>query len=386
MPDKIDEPLKSIFEHAIDYGASDIHVEPQKNSVQIRFRVDGLMQVYKAFNKLYQETLISKLKILSNMNIADHRLPQDGHLEFQYNNIFYNIRVSSLPAIDGENVVLRILNRQDVLMDLDHLGLDQQQLILVKKIITNPSGMMLITGPTGSGKTNFLYSALHTLNQPYKNIVTLEDPVEYEMEGIRQTQINEEAEFSFEKAMRSIVRQDPDVIMLGEIRDPTTAQLAIQASLIGILVISTFHTFDVPALVTRFFEMGVTNSVVAQSIQAVISTRLIRKICNNCKSPHTPTPVEKIVLGNMPGEVKLFKGTGCEACKHTGYLGRTGVFEVAHFDTELKAAIVEKQPASYIHELLKKKQTKTLRIAAIEKVLQGISTVEEIHRVLGISI
>ncbi len=375
---------------AIMSRTSDVHFEPQKEAFVVRFRIDGILRLCQTFDKSHQNTFISKIKVLSNMNIAEHRLPQDGHFEFKHGDKVYNIRVSSLPTLYGEALVMRLLNRDDVLINMEHLGLAQDQLDLIKQLLTNTSGMVLTTGPTGSGKTNLLYSMIHLLNKPEVNIVTLEDPIEYEIPAIRQTQINEATGITFASAIRTVVRQDPNIIMVGEIRDAETAQIAMQASLTGILLFSTFHTFDIPALVERFLEMNVTNAVISQSIIGVISTRLIRKICNECKVPYTqeeyiqlPEYVRRSISleSLVPG---IHKGKGCPACQNTGYTGRTGIFEIVYFDKELKAAIAEKKSSDSIYEILNSRNIKTLREAGREKILQGITTPEEVIRVLGV--
>ena len=264
------------------------------------------------------------------------------------------------------------------------MGLEEDQLRLINNLITSPSGMILTTGPTGSGKTTFLYSILHALNKPDKNIVTLEDPIEFQMAGLRQTNINEAMNLTFAKAMRSVVRQDPDIVMLGEIRDDETAQMAIQAALTGILIFSTFHTFDVPALVTRFIEMGISSSVAAQIIKGVISIRLVRKVCFSCREPYVMTDTQRQFLG-LSSNVQVFqRGKGCNLCQAKGYTGRTGIFEIVYFDDEIRAAIIEKKPASYLYELLSKKNIKSLKTSAISKVAQGVTTIEEIVRVMGV--
>lgn len=383
MQNTRDTSVNEILQKAIENLASDIHLEPERNQFKVRFRIDGILHLFRTIDKLSQESIISQVKVLSNMNITEHRYPQDGHFEFFYNNVLYNFRVSSLPTSFGENIVMRILNREDALLKLQNTGLEEDQLELLEKLLQNTSGFILITGPTSSGKTNLIYSILDSLNNPEKNIITLEDPIEYQMEGVRQTQINEIIGFSFLKALRSVVRQDPDVLMLGEIRDDDTARLAIQASLIGTLVLSTFHTFDVPALVTRFIEMGITNSVIAQSVRAVIATRLVRKICEVCKEPYNLSLEEKNIFGQEA--FKTYIGKGCSACKETGYRGRTGIYEITYFDDEIKSCIIEKQPASYFHNFLKKKQTHTMKNSAIHKVKKGVTSLSEVARVLGIS-
>ena len=251
----------------------------------------------------------------------------------------------------------------------------------MNQLLTSPSGMILTTGPTGSGKTTLLYSILHTFNKPERNIITLEDPIEFQMQGIRQTQVNEAIGFNFAKAMRSVIRQDPDIVMLGEIRDADTAQMAIQAALTGILVLSTFHTFDVPALVTRLQEIGFSGSVVAQAVKAVISTRLLRRICDKCKVEYEPSEEDKKILGKNPE--KLYKGKGCEACLKKGYLGRTGIFQVVYFDQDLQSAIADRKSVSEIHQLITSKKIKSLRESAMDKVISGETTLEELLRSTG---
>lgn len=383
MQNALDTAASEILEKAIESRASDIHLEPERSQFKVRFRIDGILHLFKTFDKLSQESIVTQIKVLSNMNITEHRYPQDGHFEFFLNNVLYNFRVSSLPTSFGENIVMRILNREDVLLKVQNTGLEQDQLQLLEKLLRNTSGFILITGPTSSGKTNLIYSILDFLNSPEKNIVTLEDPIEYQMEGVRQTQINEGIGFSFIKALRSIVRQDPDVLMLGEIRDDDTARLAIQASLIGTLVLSTFHTFDVPALVTRFLEMGITNSVIAQSVRAVIATRLVRKICEQCKQSSVLSDEEKKILAGE--SIQTYIGRGCAACNETGYKGRTGIYEITYFDNETKSYIIEKHPASEFHNFLKKKQSHTMKNSAIYKIKNGITSLSEVNRVLGIS-
>lgn len=313
-------------------------------------------------------------------------MPQDGYLECIYQDRTYNIRVSTLPTVYGESVVCRFHNREDVLMNLKDLGFDAEQLSTILSLITSNSGIILATGPTGSGKTNVLYSFLHAINKTDKNVLTVEDPIEYHLPNIRQTQINETIGLSFAKVMRSVVRQDPDIVMIGEIRDAETAEIAVQASLIGTLIFSTFHTFDIPALITRLTEMGISNSVIAQALKGVVSTRLLRRICTSCKIKYELSSEEKRRLGVNEAIQNFYRGKGCEACKNLGYIGRIGVYEVTAFDRDLKDCIIEKRPASYISELIKKKQNKKLRAAAIDKVQQGISTIDEVIRVLGFPI
>jgi type IV pilus assembly protein PilB len=378
--------INTIFLNAINNRVSDIHFEPQPENLAIRFRIDGLLRPAYKVDKTQQEELLSRLKVLSAMNITEHRLPQDGYLECSYQDRTYNIRVSTLPTIYGEAIVCRFHNREDVLMNLKDLGFDNDQLNIILSLITGHSGIILTTGPTGSGKTSLLYSFLHSINKTDKNVLTVEDPIEYHLPNIRQTQINESIGLTFAKVMRSIVRQDPDIVMIGEIRDAETAQMAAQASLIGTLIFSTFHTFDIPALITRLQEMGIANSVIAQALKGVVSTRLLRKICPSCKIQYQLTPEEKKRLGLDENTLNTYKGKGCAACQNLGYLGRIGVYEITNFDDEIKDCIIEQKPASYMTNLINKKQTKKLRASAMEKVQQGISTIDEVIRVFGFPI
>jgi type II secretory ATPase GspE/PulE/Tfp pilus assembly ATPase PilB-like protein len=385
--------IDDLISQAILSRASDIHFEPERDSFNIRFRIDGILHKIDSFEKEEQEKLISKIKVQAGMDITDRRKPQDGHYEFKYEGRLYNIRISSLPTVYGENIVMRILNRDNVLIDLDKLGFLPGQLDLINQLITSYSGMIITTGPTGSGKTNLLYSMIHKLNKPEKNIITLEDPVEYQMDLVRQTEIKESIGFSFSSALRSVVRQDPDIIMIGEIRDTDTALRAVQSALTGILVFSSFHTFDVPAFISRFTEFGITKSVIAQSIKGIISTRLVRINCPTCKKEHELSEIfqnldhfTKNYITAKNNVTKYYKGRGCEYCKNTGYLGRTGLFEIVYFDKDIQSAIIDQQPASTIYQLLKSKNILTLKEVALEKVISGITTFDEVERVMGTEI
>lgn len=376
------EVLDHIIVSAIKARASDIHFEPERTGFNVRFRIDGLLHPVENLEKYAQDQIISRIKVLSQIDITEHRFPQDGHFEFPHEDKLYNIRVSTMPSTYGETVVFRIHNREDILINLENLGLLPEQMELLRHLISSPSGMILITGPTSSGKTNLLYSILNDLNKPEKKILTLEDPIEYQMNNIRQTEISEAAGLTFAKAMRSVVRQDPDVIMVGEIRDAETAQLATQASLTGILVMSTFHTFDVPALVNRLMEMGVSSTVIAQSIQGVVLTRLVRKTCEACKQPVSLTAEQEKLFPEFDGKI-LYKGRGCPICQNLGYFGRTGVFEIIHFDEDVKSAIIDHKPTAGFEEIIRQKEQTRLRDSAIKKALEGITSIDEVIRVIG---
>ncbi|MDP2598641.1 MAG: GspE/PulE family protein [Candidatus Liptonbacteria bacterium] len=392
MGKKIDYSTKSAPEiveqtlHlAIESKASDVHLDPERDGMNIRMRIDGTLYQIEKLQTFAEEAIVSRIKVLAQMDIAERRFPQDGHFEFKSGDRIYNIRVSTVPTIYGEAVALRILNREDVIVNLGDLGLNAGQLDVLKKIIASPYGMVLVTGPTGSGKTTLLYSVLSTFNKASKNIIALEDPVEFPMSSVRQIQIEENIGLGFAKSMRAVVRQDPDVIMLGEIRDPETAQLALQSALAGILIFSTFHTFDVPGLIIRLIEMGVPRSVVAHALTGVISTRLVRKICPACAAPYELTALERKSLGDTDGLSGEFKrGKGCDTCQQSGYLGRTGLFEVVQLDEEIRSGIIEGMPSAALREFISKKSPVNLRASAIEKITAGITTAEEVLRVIGI--
>ncbi len=376
--------IDSILISAIDNRASDIHFEPEKDCFNIRFRIDGFLYSAQKLEKDYHDTIISRIKVLSQINITERRFPQDGHFEFEYRNKPYNIRVSTFLSTHGEVAVLRILNRDDILIEIENLGFSKDQLSLIAKLIKKPNGMIIVNGPSGSGKTTLLYSMLNTLNKSNNNIISLEDPVELQIDNIRQIQVNQSIGFTFSKAMRAVLRQDPNIIMVGEIRDSETAQIAIQAALTGILVFSTFHTLDAPGLIARFSEMDIPRSSLSQAIAGIVSVRLMRKICPVCKAQYKLTDSEKTILGIDDVEIEnqkynFQKGRGCDKCHKSGYLGRTGVFEIAYFDNEIRSCILEKSSAHLV-EVLRAKQVKTLRQSAREKVLDGITTVEEMLR------
>lgn len=388
MVDKFSElsdnnSVSDIFARAIDQKASDIHIEPQRDIINIRFRVNGLLYIVRRLPKAAHESVISRIKILSKLDITVRHLPQDGHFEFSHNNKIYNIRVSTFPTIYGEVVVMRILTREDLLIDVNRLGFDKTQLSTVLNLISQPFGIMLITGPSGSGKTTFLYSILNYLNKTTFNIITVEDPIELQMEGMRQTQVNNNFEFNFAKAMKAILRQDPDIIMIGEIRDNETAQIAMQAALTGKLVFSTFHTLNFFGVIARLIEMEVPRSVIANAIVGITSARLVRTICNNCKVPYTLSDEEKRLFTQYQFPTQLFIGRGCEQCFKSGYSSRTGIFEVIPFDDEIKSLIIEKGSFNQFTQILKNKKVKSLRESAIDKIISGETTMAEVIRVTG---
>lgn len=369
--------VDKIFSKAIDTGTSDVHLDPETDGFNVRFRIDGLLYLAQTLEKSLEEGLISRIKVLSQLNITERRLPQDGHLEFSHQNFVYNIRISTFPTNRGESVVMRILDRKGSVFEIKDLGLDENEVQTLENMITNPFGIILVTGPIGSGKTSFLYSILNKLRTINKNIVTIEDPVEVNLPGVRQLQVRENIGLDFSKAIRSIARQDPNVIMVGEIRDNDTAYTAFQAALSGVLVFATFHTFDVPGLILRLLEMNIPRSVVAHSIRGVISIRLVRKICSVC---HQPLPTNQETNGSI-FEESIDK---CAQCHGIGYFGRTCVSQIIPFDNDTRLKILEGTALSDLQAFFSQKGYKTLKEVGAEKVSSGITTAEEIARVIGV--
>lgn len=376
--------LDTLLSKAIDLKASDIHIEPQREVINIRIRVDGLLYIIENLHNSTHDTVVSHIKIVSQMDSTESRLPQDGHFEYPHADHIFNIRVSTFPTIYGEAVVMRILNRESTLLDLGSLGFDQQQLGVVYSLIRQPYGMILITGPSGSGKTTLLYSILNVLNQSTHNIITVEDPIELQIDGMRQTQVNEFSKLDFKTALRSVLRQDPDIVMVGEIRDDESAQIAMQAALSGRLVFSTFHTLNVPGVVARLIEMKIPQSVIANAITGVVSVRLVRKICPICKEAYQPSDEERILLeGNLLPQQTFYRGRGCGNCLNSGFFGRIGIFEVVPFDEDVRFIILEKRNLSEMSAMFRQKKIKNLQVSAMDKVYQGATTIAEVLRVTG---
>ncbi len=376
--------VKMILTQALDDGASDIHIEPGETLTQIRYRIDGVLFEAARPPKSLESALISRIKVMANMDIAETRAPQDGGFGVQLGNKKIELRVSTCPTVYGENMVLRILDKSNLRVDLEKSGLTGANHEKVEKLLGKPYGVILVTGPTGSGKTTTLYGALQKLNTPTKNIKTIEDPVEYRLPGIRQTQVNPKANITFVTGLRSLMRQDPDIIMVGEIRDNDTAEIAVQAALTGHLVLSTLHTNDAPGAIARLTDLGVAPFLLASSIIGVVAQRLIRTICVNCKAPYTPTEEELNELfpkGNRE-PVALMKGKGCKQCKRSGYSGRMGVFEVLVIGDDLRDLILKgAAPMEIRDSAIDEQGMITLRQDGINKVLAGLTTVEELNRV-----
>jgi type IV pilus assembly protein PilB len=372
-----------IILQAIRDKASDIHVEPEDDSLKIRFRVDGILHEQATIPKQMQAAVLSRMKIMSDMNIATKRIPQDGRFRLTIEGGQIDMRVSSLPTLFGENIVMRILDTTSILIGMEMLGLDEQNLEIFKGLIVKPHGIILVTGPTGSGKTTTLYSALNTINTPDKNIITVEDPVEYQLKMVRQSQINPKAGLTFATGLRSILRQDPDIIMVGEIRDLETAEIAIQAALTGHLVFSTLHTNDAPSSLTRLTDMGVEPFLISSSVIGIVAQRLVRTICTNCKQSYTPSKevIDEIGVQLPKGDLKFYRGTGCKACKNTGYKGRLGIFEMLLLNDKIRDLILAKTSSTQIKRIAQEAGMKTLREDGIVKMLAGVTTIDEVIRV-----
>ncbi len=371
-----------LFKEAVHERASDIHVEPSKTGITVRYRIDGVLHDVPAPPKRWQNSILSRLKVLSGMDLAEKRIPLDGRIRLDIPGRNLDVRVSSLPAIYGESIVMRILDQASVLMGLGDVGFLPDSIEIFESLIHTPNGVILMTGPTGSGKTTTLYAALSTINNPETKIVTVEDPVEYMIDGINQVQVNKEVDLDFAQSLRSILRQSPDVIMVGEMRDLETAEVGISAALTGHLVFSTLHTNDAPSACTRLIDMGVKPFLVASSLQAVIAQRLVRRICASCKQAYKPTVEELKNLGYSPEVAQgkaFYAGKGCERC-NAGYRGRTAIHEIMCNHPELRQMIIRTEPASRLKKAAIRLGMRTLRMDGWEKILLGQTTAQEVLR------
>jgi len=373
-----------ILTDAIKKGASDIHVEPYEKSFRVRYRIDGVMYEVMGPPMKLRAAITSRLKIMSQLDIAERRLPQDGRIKIKMGQREMDFRVSTLPTIFGEKVVLRLLDKSNLQLDMSRLGFDPNAQADFEKAILAPYGMVLVTGPTGSGKTTTLYSALHRLNTTETNIMTAEDPVEYNLPGINQVQMKAEIGLNFAAALRAFLRQDPDIIMVGEIRDYETAEIGIKAALTGHLVLSTLHTNDAPGTVSRLLNMGVEPFLVAASTNLIMAQRLCRKICSGCRE-ELPVPAGALVDVGFSAEeakgIKTFKGKGCMSCSETGYKGRVALYEVMLITEQVKDSILQGGSAAELRELARGNGMRTLREAGLQKIREGITTIQEVMRV-----
>jgi type IV pilus assembly protein PilB len=376
--------INMILVDAIRRGASDIHLEPYEKVFRVRFRVDGVLHEIMTPPKRLEAALTSRVKIMSSLDIAERRLPQDGRIKLRFNQREIDFRVSTLPTIFGEKTVMRILDKDSLQLDLTMLGFDPWSLEQFTKAIHSPYGMILITGPTGSGKTTTLYSAIHTINSPDINIMTAEDPVEYNLKGVNQVQINDEIGRTFAGALRAFLRQDPDVILVGETRDLETAQIGIRAALTGHLVLTTLHTNDCPSTVARLLDMGIPPFLVSSSLMLILAQRLGRRVCKECKEPYEADEETLVPYGHVPqglGKVNFYRGKGCATCSFTGMKGRVAIYEVMPATQEIRDLILRNAPTVEIGEAAAAQGMKTLRQNALQKVLDGMMTVEEVLRV-----
>lgn len=377
--------VNGIFVNAIKAGASDIHIEPYENSLRVRYRVDGVMHTTMTLPTKIKNAITSRIKIMAKLDIAERRLPQDGRIKLKLGrNREIDFRVSTLPTLFGEKTVLRILDKSNLQIDLTKLGFEKKQLDDFMEAIEKPYGMVLVTGPTGSGKTTTLYSALNHLNKPGINIMTAEDPVEYNFMGINQVQVKEEIGLTFASALRSFLRQDPDIIMVGEIRDFETAEIAVKAALTGHLVLSTLHTNDAPSTISRLLNMGIEPFLVSSSVILILAQRLARRICSQCKEEEKLSPQALIKVGFSEEEansIKCYRGKGCAACNNTGYKGRIALYEVMPISDEIRELILEGASANEIKKTAIRLGMKTLRMSGLTKVKEAITSIEEVLRV-----
>jgi type II secretory ATPase GspE/PulE/Tfp pilus assembly ATPase PilB-like protein len=375
--------VDNVLANAIMHAASDIHFEPTPQKLRIRLRIDGILYDHEAVDVTLMQQLLARLKVLANINIAEKRIPQDGKFRILSNEHEIDLRVSTFPALYGEKIVVRILDRNDHSIMLDNLGFNAQIAAAFKDLIAKSSGFFLVSGPTGSGKTTTLYAALSTLNNPQKNIITLEDPVEYHVPGVTQGQIHPDAGFTFERGIRALLRQDPDIVMVGEIRDKQTAGIAIEAALTGHLVFSTVHTNDAPSVVMRLMDMGIEPFLINAAITGILAQRLVRKICQTCKIEKIPNEQEMALLKKYGSSCqKLFVGTGCPECLGLGYKGRTGIFELLVMTNNLRSLIVQNPSFEQIYLQACADGMKSLIHDGLAKVEQGIITFSEMLRVI----
>jgi len=378
---------KVVIQKAVMERASDIHIEPARNGVRIRYRIDGVLHEVMRLPKYVHAPLLSRFKIMSGMNIAERRVPQDGRIHIRHAGKDYDLRSSVIPTTNGEKAVMRILDKSSIQVGLESLGLMPDMQARVEKLIVQPNGMILSTGPTGSGKTTTQYSILNRINSVETNIITIEDPVEYELEGISQVHVNRKAGLTFAIALKYFLRQDPDVILVGEIRDLETSEIAVQAALTGHLVLSTLHTNDAPSTVTRMVDMGVEPFLIASSIIASLSQRLARRICQECKEEYTPRRDLLLGFGFDPDapenrEQKFYRGVGCENCRFTGYRGRVGIYELMEMNTEIAELIVKRASAGQIKEAALAAGMVTLAKDGFEKALLGLTNPDDLVRVV----
>lgn len=381
--------LQTIFEDAVQIKASDIHIEPDENVLRIRTRVDGVLQEQIMKEKRIAGALVSRLKLMSGLNISERRIPQDGRFNIRVRDRSIDVRLSTMPIQNGESVVMRLLDQSGNLLNLDQIGMDPNTLSHFRRNIHRPHGMILVTGPTGSGKTTTLYAALNELNDPSKKIITVEDPVEYRLSRINQVQVNTQIGLTFASVLRSALRQDPDIVLVGEMRDQETASIGLRASITGHLVLSTLHTNDAISTVNRLIDMGAEGYLVATALRAVLAQRLVRKVCNSCRGEYQPDTNEMAwlftVLGKEAETAKLYKGHGCPHCNNTGYHGRVGVFEFLELDDAMTDALRKEDSAAFARHARNSANFRSFSRHALDYALKGITSLEEVMRVTDAS-
>jgi len=370
---------------ALKERASDIHIEPSEEGITVRYRIDGILYNALSPPKRYQQAIVSRVKIMANMNIAENRLPQDGRIKVKYGTSDVDIRVSTVPSVVGERVVMRLLVKDDRRFDLTKLGINEDLLKSIRDMLHTPHGIIIVSGPTGSGKTTTLYAAIREINTPDKNIITIEDPVEYRIKGISQIQVNPKINLTFAAGLRSVLRQDPEIIMVGEIRDHETAEIAIQAAMTGHLVFSTVHTNDASSAIVRLLDIGVEPYLIASTVTGFLSQRLVRVLCPECKESYKVDPEvlrQEDIDPALFRKKSVFKPKGCPKCSSTGYFDRIGIYEIIRLNERVRKLIVERRDASYIRERCNEMGMRTLIQDGIEKVLMGITSIDEVLRVI----
>lgn len=395
QPDEIDENqvwsedapivrlVNQLIEEAVDKRASDIHFDAQRTGVAVRFRIDGILMNQMRLPKHMQPVLTARIKIMANLNITERRLPQDGRFQLQVRGRTVDVRVATLPTIFGEKIVLRLFDMKNAITRIEKLGFSERNEKTFMRMVNSAHGIVLVTGPTGSGKTSTLYAALHHLNTERQNIITIEDPVEYQLDGINQVQVNPAIGLTFAAGLRSILREDPNIIMIGEIRDMETAEIAIRAALTGHLVLSTLHTNDAASAVIRLLDMGLESYLVASSLRGVVAQRLVRRICPDCRVAYSPHTDEKAVLEKHGiSSDKLWRGNGCTLCNRTGYRGRLAIQEVLPFNEELRTLVTQHHPIDSYRNWAKQQGYKTMLEDGLDKAVQGLTTIEEVFQVV----
>jgi type IV pilus assembly protein PilB len=380
---KVIRLLNLVLLQAIKDKASDIHFEPFEDEFKMRYRIDGVLYEMIPPPRHLALPIVSRIKVMSNLDIAERRLPQDGRIELEVNKNPVDLRISVLPTMFGESVVMRVLDRSNVQLSLDKIGLRDDELELMRKLINRPNGIVIVTGPTGSGKTTTLYAALNELNEPDTKILTAEDPVEYDIDGLVQCQVNTEQELTFARLLRSFLRQDPDIILVGEIRDLETAQIAVQASLTGHLVFSTLHTNDAPSSILRLLDLGMESFLLTATIEAIVAQRLVRRICLNCKEEFIPTDEQLMELNLRRADIEgrtLFRGRGCDNCNHSGYRGRKAIFEIMQMDDQLREMVMQEASTTVLRAECRRRGMRTLRESGLLAIFEGQTTIDEVVR------